>query len=437
MSKFSSSVAAVTTADLAAPSQLPASVHTLENGLTVIHQQIITTGVVVVDVWAKAGALAEPLEWSGVAHFLEHMIFKGTADIPPGWFDYVVETRGGLTNAATSHDYAHYFIVIAADHVAEVLPVFASLLLQAAIPDDEFERERAVVLEEIRQSYDDPDWVALQALNELVYPNHAYGRSVLGSPDSLHRQSPEDMRRFHRAHYQPEGLSVVVVGNITANQTLDLVAESFAEFPEPIACPAPPAFNFVSPPRYGVQRHSLAMPRLEQARLLMTWTVPGVDNLDDAYGLDVLATLLADGRSSRLVKELREDRQWVQDISSSFSLQQYSSTFTIAAWLHPDHLASVEALIGDRLMELLEQPITVAELRRGQRLLANDFAFSTETPGQLAGLYGYYQTIGCLPESTRYAQRIQSYTVPKMQHIGRHYLRPETYTAVTLLPELA
>ena len=125
----------------------------------------------------------------------------------------------------------------------------------------------------------------------------------------------------------------------------------------------------------------------------MAWLGPGIDQLEDAYGLDLLSALLAEGRSSRLVRELREDRQLVQDIAAGFSLQRECSLFTVQAWLSADHIDRVEAIICDRITELAAKPIPEPELNRAKRLLCNDYAFSTEAPGQIAGLYGYYGTI--------------------------------------------
>ena len=126
----------------------------LDSGLTVIHQYLSTTSVVVADVWVNAGAVREPENWYGMAHFLEHMIFKGTSTIRPGEFDRVIENNGGMTNAATSHDYAHYFLTTATAYLADTLPYLADLLLNAVIPEEEFDKERDVVLEEIRSCYD-------------------------------------------------------------------------------------------------------------------------------------------------------------------------------------------------------------------------------------------------------------------------------------------
>ncbi|HEY9641190.1 MAG TPA: pitrilysin family protein, partial [Coleofasciculaceae cyanobacterium] len=321
--------------DFLQTNDFPASQYQLANGLTVIHQSVPASPAVVVDVWVRAGAIAEPDGWSGMAHFLEHMIFKGTDRLLPGQFDQVIENRGGLTNAATSHDYAHYFINTTAAHLPETLPCLAELLLNATIPDEEFELEREVVLEEIRQSQDDPDALGFQALMESVYQRHPYGRPVLGDAETLTARSPEEMRCFHQSHYQPENMTVVVVGDVDHETALGLVEHAFGSFNSPAVCPRPKVLAEL--PMTEIRRQELYLPRLEQARLMMAWTAPGIADLRSAYGLDLLSVLLAGGRTSRLVRELREERQLVQDIGSSFSLQRDSSLFTITAWLDPQH----------------------------------------------------------------------------------------------------
>jgi predicted Zn-dependent peptidase len=184
------------------------------------------------------------------------------------------------------------------------------------------------------------------------------------------------------------------------------------------------------------------MPRLEQARLMMAWLGPGMDSplqtLDDklqaAYGLDLLSVLLAEGRTSRLVWELREDRNLVQAISSSFSLQKDSGLFTITAWLETEHLERVEAIICDRLSELASVPVSEAELNRCKRLLCNDYAFSTETPGQLAGLYGYYSLMASPTVVPSYPQRIQSICPEYIQRLASQYLSPYHYAVTIVRP---
>lgn len=392
----------------------------------------MATPAVVVDVWLKAGASQEPAEWSGMAHFLEHMVFKGTSLIQPGEFDWAVESRGGLTNAATSHDYAHFYITVAADALPQTLPYLADLLLNAAIPADEFDRERQVVLEEIRQAHDDPDWVGYQALSKLMYADHAYGRAVLGTPEILQARSPEEMRQFHQAHYQPENMTVAIAGGICQTQALELIQQSFCRFAAPLACPQ--AIDRALPqPTY--QHQTLHLPHLEQSRLTMAWMGPGISDIETASGLDLLAVLLGGGRTARLVRELREERQIVEGIDCHFALQQACSVFTTSMWLAADQVDRVEEIVRDRLTDLSATPISTAELLRCQRLLLNDYAFATETPSQIAGLYGYYATIATAELATRYPAYLSAQTPEKLQQIAQQYLRPDCYTAIVLNPE--
>lgn len=410
----------------------PATINTLENGLTVVHQHMPATPVVVADVWVNAGAALEPLEWTGMAHFLEHMVFKGTERLLPGMFDYAIETQGGFSNAATSHDYAHFYMALAAEALPTALPYLADLVLHAAIPADEFVRERQVVLEEIRQAQDDPDWIGFQAMSEQVFPNHAYGRPVLGTEEILSQRSPEEMRCFHQAHYQPQNMTVVVTGGVPLEPTLEMVRHAFRAFPSPPPCLA--AHIGRIEPWWGVRRQVLEIPRLEYARLVMSWLGPGVDDLDAACGMDILSALLAEGRSARLVRELREERQWVLDIASSFSLQRDCSLFTLQVWLEPDKVDAVEALICDRLSALASCQVSPAELERAKRLLINDFAFSTETPGQLAGLYGYYSVVASAADSYSYPARIRAYTPASLSALAKEFLSANAYASTVLLP---
>ncbi|WP_017660997.1 M16 family metallopeptidase [Baaleninema simplex] len=409
----------------------PARIFQRDDGLTVVYQQVSTSPVVVTDVWVRAGAASEPDEWSGMAHFLEHMVFKGTARLAPGSFDRAIESCGGVTNAATSHDYAHFFITTAATHFHETLPHLAELLLRAAIPEEEFGREREVVLEEILQSYDNPDDLLFEATMEELYRSHPYRRPVLGTEESLMARSPEEMRNFHSFHYQPDKMTVVVVGGVSEAEALDRVDECFQNFPTPTNCPN--ARIEAEPPLLNVRRRELRLPRLEMARLNLAWVGPGIDRLSDAYGLDLLSVVLAAGRASRLVRELRERRQWVQGITSYFSLQRDSSLFTISAWLDPAYLEVVERTIVDRLHQLHVELVPEAELDRAKRQLRNDYAFSTETPAQLAGLYGYYQTLTQAEIAVKYPDCIQVFDAETLRQLARQYLTIDRYVATVAI----
>lgn len=413
--------------------QFPANTFRLNNGLTVIHQHLPSTSVVMVDVWVKAGVSAEPDRWYGMAHFLEHMIFKGSKRVAPGEFDREIENRGGVTNAATSHDYAHFFITTAAQYLQETLPYFAEILLQASIEDEEFVREREVVVEEIRSCQDDPDWLGFQALCETIYGESTYGRSILGTEEQVRDRTPNQMRCFHKTHYQPENMTIAIVGGVDRETALSLIGDTFNNFTVRSECP--PRTFFPQPILTEIRRTELRLPRLEQARLMMAWTAPGIDHLNEAVGLDMLSVLLGCGRSSRLVRDLREEQRLVWDIGSEFSLHRDSSLLTINADLDAQHLEEVEGKIRDRLEQLQTVPIPESELNRVKRLLLNDYAFSTETPSQLAGLYGYYSTIATVELSVTYPQHIHTMQASDLQAIAKQYISPDKY-AVTVMKNL-
>ncbi len=428
----------------------------LDNGLTLIYQYL-PTPIVVVDAWLGAGAAVEPPEWAGAAHFLEHMVFRGTERIQPGAFDRIIENSGGLTNAATGHDYVHYYITATAQQLPAMLPAFADLLLNAAIPEDEFERERQVVLEEIRQAQDEPDWVGLQVLAAQIYGDHPYGRPILGTEAHLLAQSPLTLRQFHQTHYRPEQMTLVVVGGLERDRALALVQEHFQPQPrskakskakskgtskrrskgdssrlDSPATPYPPV-EWPTPSR--PQRQVLTLPNLEQTRLLLAWVGPGLDEPRVGTGLDLLAAILTEGRLSRLVWSLREERGWVMDIDGDYSSDRHSGLLGLTAWLEPQYLDSVEAFIHEQIQRLHQELISEVELQRAKRLLCNDFAFSLETPGQRADLYGYYATLGNLELAFAYPDWVKQWTPETLQALAIQYLSRETCATTILQPE--
>ena len=405
----------------------------LSNGLTIIHQYLPTTPVVVSDIWVNAGAIAEPEAWSGMAHFLEHMIFKGSPNVMVGEFDWLIESTGGIANAATSYDYAHFYLTTAATHFEQTLPCLADILLRATIPDEEFIREREVVIEEILSSHDDPDFLGFQALCQNTYQHHPYRRSILGEKELLLEHTPNQMRCFHRTHYQPENMTVVIVGNIEQERALALVNENFSDFSVRSECP--PVTVKVEPPAIAIRRQELCLPRIEQARLLMAWVCPGSDSLEEAIALDLIALILAGGRSSGLVRELREERQLVLDIDCELSLQKDSSMFSIGALLATEHVSMVEHMICDRLNQLQNHSIPDAEINRAKRQLINDYIFSMETPSQLASVYGFYNIVATAAHSALYPQIVSGLQAEQLQAIARCYLSPERYAVTILKPE--
>ena len=405
----------------------------LDNGLTLIHQHIPSSAVAVADVWVSAGVTTESKSLSGISHFLEHMIFKGTKNILPGDFDYLVESRGGFANAATSYDYTHFFLTTASSYLPETLPYLSEIVLQAEIPEDQFYLERDVVLEELRCTNDDHDWIIFQSLVNNIYQYHPYRRSVLGEKSLLMNHTPHQMRCYHRNHYQPENMNVILVGNLEQEEAVSLVEKCFNNFPSPLEGSR---LDFDSEaPIVEIRRQRLFLPRLEQPRIVMGWMTSGIEDLEGAIALDILSVILTGGRSSRLIKQLREEEQLVIDIGCDFSLQKYSSLFTITAYSCTKNLEQVEEKIRKEINRLRQQPITQSELKACQRSLCHDYIFSTETPEQLAALYGYYQILQRADLALQYPQIVMSLSAEKLQKYARQYLSHEYYAVCHAYPE--
>lgn len=388
--------------------------------------------------------MTEPEECSGIAHFLEHMIFKGTENIRPGEFDCLIEMQGGITNAATSHDYAHYTFTAASDSFGSTLPYLSEMLLDASIPDDEFEQERLVVLEEMRQSQDDPDWLAFQNLMQTAYSNHPYKRSILGSEEVILSLTPDQMRRFHRNRYRPDLMTVVVVGAIAQQEAIDVVSAAFTSSTHTSTSRQKAEFcgleSAILPTLSNISRHQDYLPRLQHSRMTMAWMGPCVDRLEDALQLELVSTILAEGRSSRLVKELREDLGWVHDICSDFTLQREPGLFTVAAYLDVQYLEPVEHKILEQIHHITTTPVAATELQRAKRSLCNSFAFAIESPDRLASFLGYHGLLGCQglcsDWSYLYASTIEKVQPQDLLKLAQKYLSPEKYAIASLVPAI-
>ncbi len=414
----------------------PGLVRYLDNGVTLIVRTVPTSQVVTADLWIRSGARTEVPEQSGMSHFLEHMIFKGTSRIAPGEFDRRIEGRGGVTNAATSQDYTHYYITVAQRDYAEALPLLADLVCNARIPENEFEQERLVVLEEIRRSQDNPDRTAYDLLTTNSYKDHPYARPVLGYPETLMNMTPETMRQFHRSRYQPGSLTVVLVGGLPERELLEVAEPLFAQLP---VNKEEAAHAQVAPVLPLTQARRIEQPqaRIENSRLLMGFLGPSAAQPDDILALEVISVILTEGRTARLTRELREEKGWVRYIGSYCGFSHDPGLFTFSAQLDKQYLESVEEAIYHQIEQIQQGAFSEEELQRAKRMLLNDFTFGTETPSQLASLYGYYQTVAQLDLALLYPQQLKDLDAEALAQVAKKYLDRNKAVVIALHPEEA
>ncbi|ACK72001.1 peptidase M16 domain protein [Gloeothece citriformis PCC 7424] len=410
----------------------------LPNGLTIVAEQM-PVDAVNLNVWLNVGSVRESDAINGMAHFLEHMIFKGTPQLQSGEFERLIEERGAITNAATSQEYTHYYITTAPKDFTQLAPLQFDVVLNPMIPDEAFERERLVVLEEIRRSEDNPRRRTFYRAMETCFETLPYRRPVLGPAQVIENLTPEQMRSFHRYWYQPHSMTATVVGNLPVEQMIDTVAEAFDRaYVPPVeslnfsehSAPLTPERPFTSIIRREYEDESL-----HQARLVMAWRVPGLTHLDETYALDVLAVILGQGKVSRLFRDLREDRGLVSHISTSNMTQGVQGLFYISVQLPVANIPVVESAIIDHIRQIRQDSIKETELARIRTQVANRFIFSNERPSDRANLYGYYYSqLQNLDPALSYPQKIQSLDREDIQKAAQRYLSPEAYAIVIMKP---
>jgi predicted Zn-dependent peptidase len=434
---ISSPAAAASPALLVSP-----TIRRLPNGLTVIAEQM-PLDVVNLSLWLGVGSAVERDDINGMAHFLEHMIFKGTHDLKAGEFERLIEERGALTNAMTSQDYTQFYITTAPKDFADLAPLQIQLVMTPRLTEEDFERERPVILEEIRRSEDNPRRRTFARSMEMVFDQLPYRRPVLGPAAVIEGLEVNYMRQFHTMWYQPQNVTAVAVGNLPVEELIATIAAGFEQAQASRQHQAAPSIAQLKPlrvceleaPFARIHRALHLDPALTQARLIMTWRVPGMTNLTETYALDVLASILGRGRTSRLVRDLREEQKLVSSIGCNNMTLAHQGVFTASAKLPVEHLESVEEAIAWHIRTITRELVTPAELHRIQTQLANRFIFANESPSDRSGLYGYYHTLtGDIAHAVNYPSYIQQLTVEDLLAAAQRYLSAEAYGVVVLQP---
>lgn len=369
------------------PAPAPFTRTILPNGLRVLVRANPALPLMAIDCWVGVGALGETDEHAGVSHFFEHMLFKGTGRYPLGTMDRLVKEMGGYNNAATSMEYTHYYIVAPSEHLALALDLLADHLTDPALPAPELDRERQVVKEEIRRKDDSPRGRLYTALSQTAFGTTPYAREILGTPESLDRITPDVMRAYWSAGYRADRLIVAIAGDVDPGAVTDAVAARLGHLRP--AETRPPSASLPTVPSTRVE---LEMD-VSQAYLAWAYGTAGRDDLEELCALEVAATILGEGMTSRLYRRLIDDRRVATSVSSwTYGLDRIG-LFGIDAVCAPARRDEVEAEIVDVLQAALDHGLSQAEVRRAQATLAADFAYDNETNAALTGTMGEFELL--------------------------------------------
>jgi zinc protease len=400
----------------------------LSNGVRVLVQEFNASGVVALQVWVRAGGRDEAASELGLAHYLEHMLFKGTVLRGPGFVEREVEGVGGGINAGTSLDYTYYHAILPASRAAAGIEMLADMSVNSSLDATALDLEKRVVLEEMRLSQDNPRRFMFRRLYEVSFEGHAYGRPVIGTPEIVRGLTRNSLMAFYRRHYVPESFVLVVVGQVKTADVLAVAERTFGRLPRggrerlPVAAP-----GALHPRRLDVERAGA------QAYLGLAWRGPKLDHADTP-AVDLLVAVLGQSRSSRLTQALRERLGLVSSIDAGYSALEASGLVSVMAQLEPANVGRVEAEILSEVRRLQETGVSPAELRRAVTAAEASHAFSVETAEGRARAFGRAETVWRLDAELAYVDRLRSVTPEQIRTAARRYLDLERYSRLAFVP---
>lgn len=403
----------------------------LANGIPVIVQEHRGSEVVALQLWVRCGARDEGAAELGLAHYLEHMVFRGTASRPGGFMERDVEAVGGRMNAGTSWDYTFYYVTLPAQRVVAGLETLADIAVNATLDADVLEKEKAVVLEEMRLNDDNGRRRLARHLYAELFDGHPYGRQVIGTPELIHALTRDNLTSFYRRHYVPEAFAVVVVGAVDPQRVLATAASTFGRLPRGGVARLP-----VAPlPAFRPQRQILTHPGVH-AHLGMAWPTARLDH-GDTPALDLLASILGRGRTSRLIQGLRERDGLVISIGASLAALEGAGGLMLTAELPATNVERAETQILAEIRRVRDAGVTDSEVRRAITAAEAEHEFETETADGRARVLGRAETTWTIDDEQAYLARVRSVTPAQVRAVARRYLDPDRYVQLTLLPSKA
>ncbi len=404
--------------------------HILENGLTVILEENHASPVVAFNVWVKAGSGDERDEESGLAHVLEHMVFKGTERRKVGQIAQEIEGAGGDINAFTSFDQTVYHIVLASRFFDTGLDIVADAVRNSAFDPEELEKELEVVLEEVRRGEDIPSRRLSQALFAEAYRTHPYRRPVIGTTATIRTFKRPDIMDFFRKWYRPGNMALVVAGDFRTEEALPKIRAVFESWPAR-SLPERPR---TPEPAQDRMRVVLLKDNVQEAHLNIAFHISDLKH-EDTYALDVLALIAGQGESSRLYRRVKDQKGLVHTVYSSSYTPKDPGLLVAGAVLEPAKApAAIEAILRE-LYALKSELPSPHELKKAKLNIEADFIFRKETVQGQAQSLGYFETVaGNLDFERHYVEKILALTPRDIQKAAEKYFRPENLTLALLVP---
>jgi zinc protease len=404
----------------------------LDNGLKVLLLEDHKSPAVTFQVWYRVGSRNEKDGKSGLAHFLEHMLFKGTPTTGPEEYSRIIAKNGGRSNAFTTTDMTVYFATMSRDKVAIELELEADRMANALLGEKYFEPEKKVIQEERRLRTDDNPAAALaEVANAVAYMVHPYRRPVIGWMDDIQSLARQDLVDFYKLYYAPNNAFLVVTGDFSTEDILTKIRATFGKIPRGAEAPK---VRTEEPPQHG-ERRVVLKKQAELPFLLISYHAPNLKNPDN-YALDLLSVVLAGGRSSRLYQDLVYQKRLLRGVDADYSGVSIDPTmFSLVAQLLPGKdAAQVEREIDKLLDSLKAELVSERELQKAKNQVEAAFIFSRDSIFGQAMKIGSYEVADNWRQMDAYLDGIRNVKREDLRRVATQYLDRDRRTVGLLIP---
>jgi zinc protease len=404
----------------------------LPNGLTLVVHEDHSAPVASVQAWCATGSIDEDDHLgAGLSHILEHMLFKGTKTRSANVIAQKIQDVGGYINAYTSFDHTVFWIDVPKDGVATALDVLADAMMNSTLSPEEYLKEQEVIRREFAMGLDDPDRMVTLLLFATAYQRHPYRLPVIGQIEVYNQLTQEQVMQYYKARYVPNNLTFIVVGDVDAEKVHQQLVEFFKAFPEKSL---KPVFIPEEPPQLGRREVHQEFPT-ELTHLALAWHIPEVTH-PDVPALDVLSTILGDGRSSRLYGRVREDAGLAYRISAFSYTPGDPGLFGIDAIVDPKKREAAEQLVLHIIDEVKQAGVTAEELMKAKKIsLSHHLGALTTMRGQASDIGSNWLLTRNLNFSRDYLDAVQKVTLDDIKRVAATYLTNDNLTAVSLNPK--
>ena len=409
----------------------------LDNGMQVVVIENHRAPVVTHMVWYKVGAADEPAGKSGIAHYLEHLMFKGTDTRAPGEFSQIIAGLGGRENAFTSQDYTGYFQTISPRHLGLMMELEADRMTGLVLTDEIIEPERRVILEERRsRTENSPRSLLSEQVTAATYLNHPYRLPVIGWAHEIEGLSRADLESFYETWYAPNNAVLVVSGDVDPDEVFRLAQETYGKIE---AKTLPPRFRPVEPPQLAPREVVMRDARVDQPAWSRRYLAPSYvagDN-EHAYALELLAEIIGGGATGRIYRSIVVDQSLAASAGAWYSPGDLDLT-TFGLWFSPRPGVEVDTVrdaMDDQIANLLKDGITADELERAKQRLIDSAIFARDSVGGPARVLGAALASGqTVADVEAWPDRIRSVTVEQVDAAAREVFNVNRSTTGVLLP---